>query len=261
MSILRLCVALGSLSGIGLGQSAVTITTSPRDTARPISALLDQIGKSAHLAVTYEDPRYSKRSDMDERPAKFTYSPEELRALEGAEVAISRMLRDYGASGGLTFTLEREGFRLHVIPSETFDATGRRVRQDSILSAIINIPPASRDGGQLLEAICAEVQKQTGYSIGIGPNVPGNSLYRYRTKEGISNETASSALEHLLDGFALPNSFVWDLYYDPEDKSYGLNVRYVGPAGLGRQDKWASPNIFVTPQSRAPAPAPPQPAQ
>jgi hypothetical protein len=45
--------------------------------------------------------------------------------------------------------------------------------------------------------------------------------------------SARSAIEQMLDKVSRPGSFVWDLYYDPGDKSYGLNLSHIGNAGSG----------------------------
>jgi hypothetical protein len=111
------------------------------------------------------------------------------------------------------------------------DAAGNRVRQDSILDTVISVPPARRDGGELLQQICDQIQKQTGYEIVIGPSAPQNSLTRYRTTEGIESQSARGALDHRLDRTTHPGSFVWDLYYGPDVKAYMLNFNDVGPAG------------------------------
>jgi hypothetical protein len=123
-----------------------------------------------------------------------------------------------------------EGVRLHVVPVDVLDAAGNRTRQESILDTVVSVPGGPRDGGELLQAICDEVKKQAGYSIGVGPSAPSNDLNGYRTTEGIDGMSARSAIERLLDKSSRPGSFVWDLYYDPGDKSYGLNFSYVGPA-------------------------------
>ncbi len=48
--------------------------------------------------------------------------------------------------------------------------------------------------------------------------------------------TARSALEHVLDKVVAQGTFVWDLFYDPGDKTYGLNFAYAGPvAALASQ--------------------------
>ena len=217
-------VFMGLFTG---AQDSVTFTTRPESTARPVSALLQQFRSREGIAVTYEDPRYSKRSDMDERPATFTYTRQELRAPDGAEVVIARMLREYGANGALTFRVVKDGTRLHVVPEESFGASGTRVRQEPILDTMINLPPRRRTGNQLLQEICDQIKQQTGYRVDIGPGDAG--LHDYTTT-GIENQTARAAFEKVWDNATSPGTFVWDLYYDPADGGYGLNFSYVGPA-------------------------------
>jgi hypothetical protein len=254
--ILTFVILAGCLASSGDAQDSVTISSDPKDLSRPISTLLDQLRKREKIAVTYEDPRYSNSADIQDvtsevarnlSPAEekfgrrilvphgkaitFVYASQDMRSPEGAEAVIERLLREYQALGGQTFTVRRDGARLHVVPSDLSNAAGDRVKQESILDTVISIPPGRRDGGEVLQAICDQAQKQTGYEIGVGPSVPGNNLARYRTDEGIENESARMALEHLLDKATLPGSFVWDLYYDPADGGYGLNFSYIGPAG------------------------------
>ncbi|HUO24050.1 MAG TPA: hypothetical protein VMU61_00185 [Candidatus Aquilonibacter sp.] len=232
MRIVRLCIVLGSLSLIGLAQNQTTLTTNPKDTARPVSALLDQLRKRERISVTYEDPRYSKRADMDEKPAEFSYIAEEFHAPYDTEATVARMLRQYGASGGLTFAVVQDGMRLHVVPSETFDSTGQRVRQDSILDTVISVPSGRRTTSQLLQLICDEVKKETGYQIDVGPSDPTTTA---STNQAVDHQTARAAIGRLLDSLATPGAFVWDLYYDPADRTYGLNFSYVGPAAAPAQ--------------------------
>ncbi len=123
-----------------------------------------------------------------------------------------------------------EGARLHIVPVDVLDAAGNRSEQASILDTVVSVPSGPRDGGELLQAICDAVKKQTGYEIGVGPSAPSNDLNGYRTTEGIDALSARSAIERVLDKSSRPGSFVWELYYDPGDRSYGLNFSYVGPA-------------------------------
>jgi hypothetical protein len=249
---------VGLSSSSSLAQDSVTITSDPNDLSRPISTLLGQLRQRDKIAVTYEDPRYSNSSEIQDvtsevarnvsevqkkygprtlvpkgKAFNFVYTPQDLRTLKGAEDTIARMLQEYGTLGGSTFAVVRDGVRLHVLPKMVWDATGQRVKQDSILETVISVPSARRDGGELLQAICDQIQKQTNYEIGVGPSVPGNNLARYHTTEGIENQTARAALQHLLDSATLAGSFVWDLYYGPDVKYYGLNFSYLGPAGQG----------------------------
>ncbi len=244
------------LTSIANSQESVTISSDPEDSSRPVSTLLDKLRHREKISVTYEDPRYVNSNDIHDVTAKvarnssgeekqlshrtlipqgraisFVYSPVDLRTDEGAEATIARMLREYRMLGGPTFGIVRDSSRFHVVPIDVLDPAGNRAKQGSILSTVISIPAAPRDGGELLEAICEEVKKQTGYEIWIGPNAPGNSLAKYKTAEGVEGETAETAIEHLLDKLALPNSFDWDLYYDPGQKAYALNFDYIGPAG------------------------------
>jgi hypothetical protein len=230
MRACRLCSVCFLLCLSVAAEAPVTLTTSPKDTARPVSALLDQLRKRERVSVTYEDPRYNNRSDMDQKASVFSYVPEGLKAPDGVEIVVARLLREYGASGGLTFTVVQNGARLHVVPAETFNASGQRVRQDSILDTVITLPPGRRTTNQLLQSICDEVTKETGYKIDVGPSDPTTEKLTAQAVEGVS---ARAAIGQLLDGLATPGAFDWDLYYDPADKSYGLNFSYVGPAGPG----------------------------
>src|SRR5579863_39509 len=217
-------VFMGLFAG---AEDSVTFTTRPELTARPVSALLQQFRSREGIAVTYEDPRYGKRSDMDERPAAFTYTRQELHTPDGAEVVIARTLREYGTNGGPTFNVIMDGARLHVVPEESFGASGARVRQEPILDTLINLPSRRRTGNQLRREICDQIKDQTGYKVDIGPGDAG--LHDYRTI-GIENQTARAAFEKVWDDATSPGTFVWDLYYDPADGGYGLNFSYVGPA-------------------------------
>jgi hypothetical protein len=240
--------------GAALCQSSITISSDSSDLSRPISTLINQIRKREKLSITYEDPRYSNSADIEDVTAEvsrdpaesersghrilipegkaisFVYAPKDFSSSQQAEAALARMLQEYRMLGGQTFRVMRDGLRLHVVPVDVLDAGDNRTRQGSILDTVVSVPSGPRDGGELLQAICDEVKKQTGYEIGVG-RAPSNYLAQYRTTEGIDSMSAQSAIERVLDKSSRPGSFVWDLYYDPGDKSYGLNFSYVGPAG------------------------------
>lgn len=250
---LALAVFLSLLSPLSGGQDAATISSDLRDLSRPVSTLISQLRKREHVSVTYEDPQYSNSADIEDVTAEvvrdastvrgrvlipkgkaitFVYAEEDLRSTEAAKTMIARMLSEYEALGGPKFDVIGSGPRLHVIPAQILNAAGNRVRRGSILDTPIFVPSDSRNGSQLLEAICNEVRRQTGYEIGIGPSAPGNVLMGYKTSQGFRNETARTALGQLLDSASAPGSFVWDLYYDPAGKDYMLNFAYVGNASM-----------------------------
>jgi hypothetical protein len=243
----------GVLSSVGVAQDSVTITTDPKDLSRPVSTLLSQLREREKISVTYEDPRYVNVADIQDvttqvaknlSPAEekfgphilvpkgkaitFVYTPQDMRTPEGAEANIARMLREYRALGGPAFTVKRDGIRLHVLPSEVLSAAGDPVKQDSILDTVVSIPAGRRTTNQLLQSICDEIKKQTGYQVDAGT---GDPTYTNPTRQVVDSQTARAAIAGLLDSLATPGDFVWDLYYDPSDKAYVLNFSYIGRAG------------------------------
>jgi hypothetical protein len=246
---------LATLWGLtAIAQDSVTITSDPADQSRPVSTLLNQLRKQNKIPVTYEDPRYANSADIEDVTSKvarnlspsdekfaprilvpkgktmsFVYSQHELSAPAGVESTISRMLGEYEALGGPKFAVIRDGTRYHVVPRQLSNAKGDRISQDSILDTVIGIPSGERDDAQLLDEICNQIQKQTGYRIDIGPGAI--NMHDKPRIQGIEGQTARAAIERVWDSESSPGSFVWDLYYDPSDKSYGLSFSYVGPAG------------------------------
>jgi hypothetical protein len=238
-----------------VAQHSTTIASDSRDLSRPISTLIDQLRQREKMSITYEDPRYGNAAEIEDVTAEvskgsdlektygprilvpkgyaitFVYAPADVGSPAAAKATINRMLREYASLGGPAFTVERDGVRLHVIPREVLNEKGDPIKQGSILDTVISIPPARRDGGELLRAICRQIQDQTGYEIGVGPSAPTNSLAQYRTSEGIQSQSGRAALEHLLDSATFPGSFVWDLYFGPDVKAYMLNFSYVGSTG------------------------------
>ncbi|MGA9391029.1 MAG: hypothetical protein WBV69_11340 [Candidatus Sulfotelmatobacter sp.] len=251
---LLFALLLSGFGMVGAAQNSVTIASDPRDLSRPVSTLVNQIREREKIVITYEDPRYGNAADIEDVTAEvsrasdpeknygprilipkghaitFVYSPADFVSTQAAQPTIERMLREYSLLGGPTFVVKRDGVRLHILPSEVLDAAGSRLKQSSILDAVISVSPARRSGGELLQAICDQIQRQTGYEVGVGPSAPGNILARYRTTEGIESQSGRAALEHLLDTATHPASFAWDLYYGPDVKGYMLNFSYMGPA-------------------------------
>jgi|ERR1700678_657374 hypothetical protein len=113
-------------------------------------------------------------------PATFVHA-------DGIQATIARMLREYEALGGPRFAVTRDGIGFHVVPVEVLNAGGEPTRQGSILDTVINVPAAERDGAQLLEEICNQIQKQTGYRLDIGP-----AALNMGDKRGIEGKTAQT---------------------------------------------------------------------
>lgn len=247
------------ISGLAAAQDSITIANDPNDLSRPISTLINQIRKRERISITYEDPRYSNRADLEDvtdevsrapeierqygprivvpkgHAMTFVYAHGDMGTRGAARNTIDRMLKEYASAGGPIFSVTDDNIRLHVVPSKVSDSNGAPVDQGSILETTVNVPAEQRDGAGLLQAICDDIQKQTGYEVAVGPSVPGNYLAQFKTSEGISKETAAAAIAHLLDRASAAGIFDWDLYYGPTEKSYTLNFSYVGPATQPKQ--------------------------
>jgi hypothetical protein len=125
-----------------------------RDLSRPISTLINQMRQREKTSITYEDPRYSNAADIEDVTADvskgsdtektygprklapkghaitFVYAPTEVGSPEATKAAIERMLGEYSSLGGPAFIVERDGVRLHVLPSEVLNLNDDRVKQD-----------------------------------------------------------------------------------------------------------------------------------
>jgi len=212
---------------VGSAQDSRTITSDPTDLSRPISTLLDQLRQREKIPVTYEDPRYSTSADIQDVTSKvaknlspaeekfgprtlipsgkaisFVYAPDDLRTPQEIQATIARMLREYEALGGPKFAVTREGGRFHVVPAEVLNVSGERTGQGSILDTVISILSAEHDGAQLLEDICDQVQKVTGFRIDIGPGAL--NMHDERRTEGLKSQTARTAFEKVWDAELLP---------------------------------------------------------
>ncbi len=256
--LLQHMLLCGCLAALATAQELVTVKAPADDLSRPVSSVIDQIRRQTGTSITYEDPRYvnqsdvedvtgavSKASDLEKKygprilipkghPLTFVYAPSDMKSPSSAKAVLERLVREYALGGGPVFDVTQDGTRLHVVPNQVLDASGALVHQSSVLETVITVPPARRTGGQLLQAICDAVRSKTGYVIGIGPS---NNLARFETKDGIANVTAAKAIASLLDAASSKAVFDWDLYFDPADKSYGLNFVYVGPAAGPEQTR------------------------
>jgi len=253
----------GCLTAVATAQEAVTVKAPSDDLSRPVSSVIDQIRKQTGASITYEDPRYVNQSDIEDvtdavskasdpgkkhgprilipkgHPLTFVYAPSDMKSPNSAKAVLERLVREYALAGGPAFEVTQDGTTLHVVPNQALDASGALVHQSNILETGITVPPAGRDGGQLLQAICDAVRSKTGNVIEIGPSAPGDYLARFETRDGIGNVATAKAIADLLDA-ASPKAIFdwdldWDLYYDPADKSFMLNFAYAGPAAGPKQ--------------------------
>jgi hypothetical protein len=252
----KVCRALQLTSGFmvagavafSFAQQPTTLSSKDDDDSRPLSQIVEQFRQNEGTPISYEDPRYRNADDVRDvtervsrataletqygprivvprgRPMKFVYSH---GSGDEAPSTLKRMVEQYAQLGGPSFVVEQDGGRLFVQPHLVKDAQGNLVQQASVLDTHITLPAQRRTGEELLEAICKGVSENSGFRIDIGSNAPTNLLRDYRTDAGFTNQPARRVLTHLLDGLSRRQTYVWDLYYDPSDRDYALNLAYV----------------------------------
>ena len=96
--------------------------------------------------------------------------------------------------------------RFHVVPVEVLNSAGKRLHQGSILDGVISVPEARTNGAQLLDNVCTQVKRRTGYRVDIGPGAI--NMHDKVREQGIEDQTARAAFEQIWDSVTAPGSFV-----------------------------------------------------
>ena len=220
--------------------------------SRPVAIAAEMLEKSYGWIVTYEDPPYTHESDLVDVTETVRRDLDEFKpgqapkvfvprggklALEfdvepatqrpaAADLVIQQLLDTYNIGGPGTFRLERSGQRLHIIGASAKNKDGVWTSHQSVLDAVITIPPQKRTGMMLLQAFCAAVSEASHTPVLIGM-VPVNLLARYETEAGASNQNARDFLVTELDQMTGRARLSWQLFYDPDRKTYLMNIHSV----------------------------------
>ena len=117
------------------------------------------------------------------------------------------------------FRVVESNGRLHIVPSAQGDAVHR-----SPLDASITIHQEDRNGIQILEAICKQLSLTTGHVVTLG-TIPLNPFFHHHASYGASGLKAREFLSSVLD--SIGPGYSWQLFFDPGDKVYGLNIHWV----------------------------------
>jgi len=219
---------------------------------RPVALAAEMLEKSYGWIVTYEDPPFTHESDLldvtetvrrdldkfkpGQAPKVFVPRGGQL-ALEfdvepatqrpaAADLVIQQLLDAYNLDGPGTLRLERNGQRLHIIGASAKDKDGVWTAHQSVLDAVITIPPQKRTGMMLLQAFCAAVSEASHTPVLIGTG-PLNLFVRYETEAGASNQNARDFLITQLDQMTGRARLSWQLLYDSNRKMYLMNIHSV----------------------------------
>jgi hypothetical protein len=219
---------------------------------RPVALAAEMLEKSYGWIVTYEDPPFTHDSDLlvvtetvrrdldkfkpGEAPKVFVPRGGKL-ALDfdvepatqrpaAADLVIQQLLDTYNVDGPGTFRLERNGQRLHIIGASAKNKDGVWTAHQSVLDALITIPPQKRTGMMLLQAFCAAVSEASHTPVFVGM-VPLNFFARYETEAGANNQNARDFLLTQLDQVTGRARLSWQLLYDSNRKTYLMNIHSV----------------------------------
>lgn len=230
------------------------------ESGRPLAEAIEMLEARHGFVITYEDPRYSHASEIEDvtekvsrhlnefEPGKgprvlvpkggvlsFDYD-EALTARSDYQLILVQQLVDASLAQGNAgrFRVEQQGAFIHVIPIASKNERGQVVPQASVLDAVISLRKAQRSGLETLEAICAAVSQVTGTRVVVG-SAPLNAFLRYRNEEGITRKPARGALAEILAKIGHGTPLSWQLFYSPTLKMYVLNVHEVRPLAAEEQ--------------------------
>uniref|UniRef100_Q01V66 Uncharacterized protein n=1 Tax=Solibacter usitatus (strain Ellin6076) TaxID=234267 RepID=Q01V66_SOLUE len=250
-------IALLTLIAVAVLRAQVRPTRIDLNDPRPVAMAAVELERHLGWVVTYEDPAWlaqsevkdvteSVRSDMQSMPAfmrnliprvlvpkggSFSFElPSGPMARGGRVNAVNDILTAHTSSGNPGVFRAQEGAsgRLHIIPMVARDRSGQLVAQQPILSRPITVPSRQYQGLEFLGAFTEELARSTGVDVQIG-TVPLNTFVHHTGTYGAANEPAREALSRFLDGVG--DSYSWQLFFDPVDRNYVLNIHSVDTKG------------------------------
>lgn len=244
VGLTSLVLLLGSAWVQG-GQTGQGLNVSAYD-PRPLAKTLELVEQRYGWIVTYEDPPYEHQTEVEDvtaivrkdgdlskkvlgpkgGPFDFRYEPPlGVQGPPDPKDLLGTLLDTYSASGnpGL-FGLDETFGVFHIIPVSVRKADGQIVKQSSMLQTTISLPEADRSVGETLQAILGTVTRVTGKRLVMG-TTPIDLLFHSRTQQSATSEAAKTALVRALT--ATGRKLSWQLFYDPGQKMYALNVHLV----------------------------------
>jgi hypothetical protein len=223
------------------------------DDPRPVALAAETLERKYGWIITYEDPPYAHESDLvdvteevrkdldkykpGQAPKVFIPRGGELtleydiepatKRPAAADVVIQQLLNTYAVNGKPgAFRLEREGQRLHIIGALAKNKNGVLASHESVLEAVITVPPQKRNGLKLLEDFCTAVSHSSGTPVLVGM-VPTSLFFRYETEAGAKDQKARTFLVNELDRMTGQARLSWQLFYSAQMKTYFLNIHVV----------------------------------
>ena len=215
--------------------------------ARPVASAIASLETRFGRIITYEDPPFahpddthdvteSVRRDLDKyapgkAPRVIVPRGGELSVEfdrdDPVEVVLSYVLgQSERVTTSTTFRTEQTNGMIHVIPQTVKGPGGETVAIRSILDGPVRLPAEPRDGMEMLEAWKAVVSNNSKIRIFIG-SVPLNLFLRNKDDQGLNSQTAREALSEILTRYGRGVKLSWQLFYEPGQRTYAINIHRV----------------------------------
>jgi hypothetical protein len=226
-------------------QSAAAPATAFHVTAkppRPLEHAIDAVRLKYGWVVSYEDPQYISAKDVTESaapkgmeeakvtlvPAGETFNfdllaPKSPDEAPPAEESLKRMVEAYNHSGNPGQFELRNGTdgAFSVVGVAARDEKGTVSPQKILLDATLTIPADKRTIDETLDILCHKLTEATHIPVSTGIT-PRNLLEYKSVSAGGQNLSARTLLAQALAAGGHP--MYWRLLFDPNSKSYLLNI-------------------------------------
>ena len=239
-------------AGSAHSQTASNVPFTVSD-ARPLAKAAEIIEVKYGLLINYEDPAYVHADDVrDDTDLKYKQQDPSARALSvrGGQLVFDVEARADGRglanpmralqtvvdahnSRGLpgSFRVLQTKDTFSIVPVAVKDRSGRVGSFSSPLDAKMSIPEREVTGTQLVELICEEVTRASGFRVVPGL-LPSNVLNNTTVVLKATNEVAREVLLRALPGLSWkqpgitipPRKLVWQLFYAPGPEMYFLHL-------------------------------------
>lgn len=208
---------------------------------RPLTQVLDALRQKYGWALEYEDPRYTSKLDLVERPglndvpltvpagggfsvdaavgSAATAPPAEDKTLQLIVDAYNQS-KNPGRFG----LRKNEGGGYSVVGIGAQDDKGKILVQEAPLDLPISLPEQPRTASETVQLICQKVAEQSHVPMAVGVT-PRALMDHKEVKVGGVKTPARTLLAHTLESTGHP--MYWRLLFDPKSKGYFLDVHAV----------------------------------
>ena len=215
--------------------------------SRPVAGAIMSLETKFGRVITYEDPPWVHPDDLDDvtesvRRDLQKYAPGkaprvivprvaelnvEFSRNDPVEVVLTEVLSaSEHATSSATFRIDETNGIIHVIPTSIKGASGETIPIRSMLETPVQLPAQERNGMQMLEAWVDAVSASSKQRIIIGA-APLNLFLTYKDDKDLTSQNARDALTEILARFGKGRKLSWQLFYDPGQKIYAINIHLV----------------------------------